>query len=38
MYLTIVYNNGIIEEFTLTLESAQNLINRLIKAGNVKEI
>jgi hypothetical protein len=38
MYLIITYNNDIVEEFALSLKSAQNLIQRLIKSGNVKEI
>jgi len=38
MFLTITYANGIIEEFALSLNSAQDLISRLIESGNVKEI
>jgi len=38
MYLTVTYNNGIIEEFTLSLKCAQDLINRLIKSNNVTKI
>jgi len=38
MWLTVTYNNGIIEEFTLSLKCAQDLINRLIKLGNVAKI
>jgi hypothetical protein len=38
MYLTITHNNGIVEESTLGLKSSQDLINRLVESGNVKEI
>ena len=38
MWLTVTYNNGITEEFTLSFKCAQDLINRLIKFGNVTRI
>ena len=38
MYLTITYDNGIIEESILSIKSSQDLINRLIDSDNVTEI
>lgn len=38
MYLTITHNNGIIEESVLSIKSSEDLIQRLIESGNVKEI
>lgn len=38
MYLTVYYKNGIVEEFTLSLKSAQNLIKRLIESKSVNKI
>jgi len=38
MWLTVTYNNGIIEEFTLNLKCTQDLINRLIKSNTVTKI
>jgi hypothetical protein len=38
MYLTVFYKNGYVEEFTLSLQSAKNLINRLIESKAVTKI
>lgn len=38
MHLTVYYKNGIVEEFTLGIKSAQNLIERLIESKLVKKI
>jgi|GEM_PF-3719392 len=38
MYLTVYYKNGIVEEFTLSLKSANDLIKKLIESKNVNKI
>jgi membrane-anchored protein YejM (alkaline phosphatase superfamily) len=38
MYLTVFYKNGIVEEFTLGLNSAKDLIKRLIDSKLVTKI
>lgn len=38
MFFTVTYNNGIIENFTMGIKSARELINRLIQSESVKEI
>lgn len=38
MYLTVYYKNGIVEDFTLSLKSANALIKRLIESKTVDKI
>jgi hypothetical protein len=38
MYLTVYYTNGIVEEFALSLKSANDLIKRLIESKSVNKI